>query len=337
MPDTFRYDGFSNPNGTIVPDDVFDVLMPQLTDPELRVLLYIIRRTFGFKRDRDDISLKQMVEGIRTRDGRVLDRGTGISKAGVARGLKGLQVKGVIVAGHNSSAERGNEPTTYALRFREDSGATRGESLWVSRPAPPLSQTETPPLSQSETGACLTEGTRLVSVVRHTTNSSQQTEEQGTGFETSKRRKPPPAIVCLPDNAVNGATDHDGATSLLLESATREQLSVFVHDLAHEFNDGAAVRSSTSRLANLYRRADLSMDDFVGHLYAARMTTKERTAAIHKPARAATADGKKNKMAYFYAVLERRLGLQESPHRSTPVSPPCRSSENVRGSAIPAR
>ena len=100
---------------------------------------------------------------------------------------------------------------------------------------------------------------------------------------------------------------------LLLDSATREQFATFIRDLAHEFNDGATVRSSTSRLANLYHRADLSMDDFIGHLYAARMTTKERTAAIRKPAQDVTADGKKNKMAYFYAVLERRLGLQEPP------------------------
>src|SRR5687767_7126295 len=98
----FHYEGFSSPNGTIVPDDVFDVLLPRLTDPELRVLLYIIRRTFGFKRDSDNISLRQMVAGIRTRDGRVLDGGTGMSKASVARGLKGLTAKGVIIATHNS-------------------------------------------------------------------------------------------------------------------------------------------------------------------------------------------------------------------------------------------
>lgn len=321
MPDTFRYDGFSNPNGTIVPDDVFDVLMPQLTDPELRVLLYIIRRTFGFKRAHDDISLKQMVEGIRTREGRVLDRGTGISKAGVARGLKGLQVKGVIIAAHNSSAERGNEPTTYALRFREDSIARRGDSLLVSPPTTPLSQIGNPPLSQSETGACLTEGTRLVSAVRHTTNSSQQTEEQGTGIEISKLREPSRDFHSLPDTSVSEANRGERSASLLLESATREQLSAFVRDLAHEFNDGATVRSSTSRLANLYRRSDLSMEEFVAHLYAARVTTKERTGAIRKPARDPAAGRQKNKMAYFYAVLERRLSLHE-PHTSNPVATP---------------
>ncbi len=44
------FSGFTSPNFTQVPDELFDVLMPQISDAELRVLLYIIRRTFGFKR-----------------------------------------------------------------------------------------------------------------------------------------------------------------------------------------------------------------------------------------------------------------------------------------------
>src|ERR687884_377938 len=120
MPKEFHYDGFSSPNGTIVPDDVFDLLAPQLTEAELRVLLYIIRRTFGFKRDSDNISLKQMVEGIRTKDGRILDRGAGISKPAATKAVKGLVEKGIITATRNRSVEKGDEPSTYALRFRRD-------------------------------------------------------------------------------------------------------------------------------------------------------------------------------------------------------------------------
>ena len=71
----FHFAGFSSPNSTSVPDDFFDVLAPNLSESELRVLIYIIRRTFGFKKEFDTISLKQMVEGIKTRDGRVLDQG----------------------------------------------------------------------------------------------------------------------------------------------------------------------------------------------------------------------------------------------------------------------
>ena len=115
---TFIFGGFDSPNTTQVPDAFFDVVAPELTEAELRVALYIIRRTFGFKKDTDDISLRQMVCGITTKDGRVLDRGTGLKKSAVANALNGLERKGVIVSRRNRSAERGNEPTTYALNLR---------------------------------------------------------------------------------------------------------------------------------------------------------------------------------------------------------------------------
>src|SRR5829696_2535767 len=117
--------GFASPTYTQVPDELFDRLMTQLSDCELRVLLYIVRRTFGFKRSSDAISLSQMVSGITTRDGQVLDSGTGLSKATVARGLKGLREKGVIEATRNRSAQRGDEPTTYRLRMKEPTPTPR--------------------------------------------------------------------------------------------------------------------------------------------------------------------------------------------------------------------
>lgn len=115
----FRFGGFAIPNGTYVPDEVFDVLMPRLSDIELRVLLYIIRRTFGFKKGADDISLKQMVEGIQTRDGRVLDGGCGLSRPSVSKAVRGLAKKNIVTATANYSPQRGNEATTYTLVFAE--------------------------------------------------------------------------------------------------------------------------------------------------------------------------------------------------------------------------
>ena len=116
----FHYTGFPGLNGTVVPDDVFDILAPDLTEAELRVLLYVVRRTFGFKKESDQISLKQMVDGIKKRDGTTLDRGTVLSKSAAARGVKGLIEKGVLIANRNRSAEKGDEPTTYTLRFQVD-------------------------------------------------------------------------------------------------------------------------------------------------------------------------------------------------------------------------
>jgi predicted transcriptional regulator len=117
MPDTFFYKGIPSLNGTIVPDDIFDVLMPLCSGAEFKVLAYIVRRTFGFKKESDAISLKQMVEGIATRDGKVLDRGTGLSKPTVSAAVKGLVEKGIIEVERNRSKEKGDEPTTYQLRF----------------------------------------------------------------------------------------------------------------------------------------------------------------------------------------------------------------------------
>lgn len=76
---TSPFHGFARPTYTPVPDELFDELLTRLNGAELKTLLYIARRTFGFKRDSDNISLSQMLKGITTKDGRRLDGGTGVS------------------------------------------------------------------------------------------------------------------------------------------------------------------------------------------------------------------------------------------------------------------
>jgi hypothetical protein len=61
----FRFKGFISPRYTQVPDALFDELMAYLSGAELKVLLYIIRRTFGFKKESDNISLRQICNGIK--------------------------------------------------------------------------------------------------------------------------------------------------------------------------------------------------------------------------------------------------------------------------------
>jgi hypothetical protein len=119
------FEGFETPKGTYTPDVVFDVLAPNLKESELRVLLYIIRRTYGFKKDSDNISISQMSKGIQKIDGKVLDYGTGMTKQGVIKGVAGLLEKGIVVAQRNRSREKGDEATTYTLRFKGDPVSTR--------------------------------------------------------------------------------------------------------------------------------------------------------------------------------------------------------------------
>jgi len=114
-PGEFRFPGFHKPNYTLVPDELFDELLAVLSGAELKVLMYIIRRTFGFKKDADNISLSQMLRGISTSDGRELDKGTGLSKPTLLQALRSLQEKNIIYTERNRSVENGDEPTTYRL------------------------------------------------------------------------------------------------------------------------------------------------------------------------------------------------------------------------------
>ena len=103
----------------MVPDALFDELMAYLSGAELKVLLYIIRRTFGFKKECDSISLNQICHGITTREGQVLDQGTGLSQSTVQLALKGLVEKQAVVARRRSSPDRGYEATAYRLNLTD--------------------------------------------------------------------------------------------------------------------------------------------------------------------------------------------------------------------------
>src|SRR6266536_5174085 len=134
-PSPFR--GFRSPNYSPVPDELFDELLVELSGAELKVLLYIIRRTFGFKRDSDNISLSQMLQGIRTHDGRILDRGVGLSKKTLLLVLRTLEERGIILTERRQSAEKGNEPTAYCLNV-----------IGVDPAPPPREEKSTPPLGE---------------------------------------------------------------------------------------------------------------------------------------------------------------------------------------------
>jgi len=135
---SYPFDGFSKPTYTQVPDEVLDVLMPDLSESELKVLLYVVRRTFGFGKDRDAISTSQMIEGITTKDGRVLDRGTGLSRSSVRRGVQGLLDKGILTISKVVSEEGDYETNVYGLRFKSDQGVVPNSNHPRSKFDPPV-------------------------------------------------------------------------------------------------------------------------------------------------------------------------------------------------------
>lgn len=117
--DPLQFEGFESPTTTPVPDVVFDRFLSKLGEAELKALLYIIRRTFGFKRNTDAISFNQFIRGITTRDGRVLDEGCGIrDRTSLSKALKSLEDKGIIKSDKGVDERGENTTTVYSLRFK---------------------------------------------------------------------------------------------------------------------------------------------------------------------------------------------------------------------------
>ncbi|MGI8483943.1 MAG: replication protein [Thermomicrobiales bacterium] len=294
--------GFTSPNYTQVPDELFDLLMPQLSECELRVLLYIIRRTFGFKRESDSISLSQMVSGITTRDGQVLDTGTGQSKATVARGLKGLRDKGIILAERNRSAKRGDEPTTYRLRFASASQTKIAGNGPVSQPR------DRGPVS-------------LVRQAVSQPRDTQETGEQETAFESSNGQNHVdkteatstshwPQTTAEPHHT--GSLEEGSLANILHQRKRpepgrddRAAIGATVERFAVELGDQANPKVTLKRALNLYQASGLGRDTFVDLLFQAKGGVQDRRKYPGK------APLTRNLMAYFFAMVEDRLGLKE--------------------------
>ncbi|HMP41507.1 MAG TPA: replication protein [Roseiflexaceae bacterium] len=320
--------GFSSPNYTMVPDQLFDELLPDLSGAELKVLLYIMRRTFGFKKESDAISLNQIGNGIRTRDGRVLDLGTGLSKSTIAEATKSLEAKGAIRRDRSATNERGDEATTYTL------------NLVPATPTPPrVQKSDTPPypkighprVQKSDTQDTVVQDTDLSNIrkekiSKRETNAEDSDPYAATTIVIDEQTSP---VEVYPERITPSHTTSLTAVGDVLakhikprptgDRGVRDMLLAPISQFAEEFGDQASLKSSMSRAANLFARSEMSQERFIGCLWEARAITRERL-------REAKGTGIRNKMSYFFSVLTERLGLvdakasEESHNRR--VSPP---------------
>jgi len=337
----FRFAGFQNPNYTIVPDEVFDELLTVLSGGELKVLLYIIRRTFGFKKDSDNISLSQMLRGISRKDGTQLDGGVGLSKPTLLQALRTLQDKNIIETERRRSAEKGDEPTVYRLSFANGaSQMARGQKTTPpvvkeldqgggkqSSPGPRARNLSTQePVKQDIDLSNL----RKVSIQEkpdqepnNIRNRNPAAADPATDAKARVRAK-------LARVRQSGATGHDFSRpgDLLDETAeelanrpvggrayneARQVLVSYMSDLARELGDNAELTSTVSRTYNLMERSGLDLNTFITKIYEARAKTQERTASITTRGGQTDPWGqqRKTKMPYFFSVLEDLVGLKK--------------------------
>jgi hypothetical protein len=98
-----------------------DWYMADLTGAELKVALYIARRTFGFKKDSDSISISQIANGIVKKSGERLDRGTGLGRSTVIEALKSLiEAHGLVIARRQKTEAGDDDVNVYELNLEDE-------------------------------------------------------------------------------------------------------------------------------------------------------------------------------------------------------------------------
>lgn len=167
------------PNSTQVPDVILDHWMAELSGAEFKVLLYVARRTYGFGKDSDRISLNQIARGIRRRDGRCLDRGTGLSRSGVKAACNALIGRGLLIRQANrDEAGLECEESTYRLNLY----ATPGVGQKAAHPG----------RGEAHVGQAEAEGGPTTSRGVGQKLTPQETDPQETGQETAAGDGPAP-------------------------------------------------------------------------------------------------------------------------------------------------
>ncbi len=155
----WTFGGVATLNGTQIPDAYFDEVMAPLGPSAFMVLMYVARRTFGFKRHSDQISLDQICDGIVTREGRRLDHGTGLAKSTVVLALDRLVAFGLIRKEKNTDARGGQLANTYRIVFKDAcvtdlSPPVRDAASRRPRGGHPLCPRGGQPPSENRTGPC---------------------------------------------------------------------------------------------------------------------------------------------------------------------------------------
>lgn len=113
-----QFDGYDAPRYTPVPDDLFDWQLADLGLAELKVLLFIIRKTLGYKKDGDAISLTQICEA------------TGLRRKAVSQAIRTLEERRAIRVLRRKSPRGDAAINLYTLNIRGEGGGFLEKPRW---------------------------------------------------------------------------------------------------------------------------------------------------------------------------------------------------------------
>jgi hypothetical protein len=328
----YRFRGFDGPNYTQVPDALFDELLSRLSGAELKVLLYILRRTFGFKKESDAISFNQICSGITTRKGQVLDQGTGLSKSTAQIALKGLIDKNIVVATKRVSAKRGNEPTLYSPNLVTPYAENRHSpppkiGIGLYRKSAPQETVRQETVEQE---------TVLYSNDQDFKNEEDQSKQgrevvrregsyklevgDGPGSTSRKGSSEPTALKELLKARLAQPVERKGRARAASRTSRKVKAPESIEALMSQWSgmdlhDDAHTASNISQATNILRASGLSEAAFIAKMYEARKKMLEYSGSIKK--RSDESPFEKNRAPYFFACLKELLGLTEEQGRAS--------------------
>jgi len=146
------------PAGIQYPSQAYELLSEQVMHlcggGEWKVVMFVARRTVGFGKQFDRISINQICRGIRTRDGKCIDHGTGLSRRAAVNTLRSLDEKNLVVVGkeyHKPSSIGLNWPFITALGLSQNCTNAESAPGWCNNCTP--SSAKTAPTSISTTSS----------------------------------------------------------------------------------------------------------------------------------------------------------------------------------------
>ncbi len=305
---------FARPTTTATPDEIFEEWVHVLSHAELLTLLYVVRRTLGFKKDVDSISYTQFLHGIVTREGKVLDRGCGIkSRTTLAAALRRLEERGLIRSYKTQDAKGDRATTRYSLWFAGD------DDQEVAAPIPPAGQAVgNDPAAASTRGSawivlprCADRTTGSAPIVPPVVRGSypQQTvETTNTRQQTVLSKRKAPTHQRAPLDSTDSTASMGSVTSMATTGDSPSPVAAAVADLSAEFGDDAP-QASRTRVANMQRGAGLDDADVLPLLAEAAAIARSQTAAITKRGR----DGEIVRMPYLLATLRDLVDAPDVP------------------------
>jgi hypothetical protein len=298
----FRFGGFDTPRYTPTPDQIFDELLAPslLTEAELRVLLYIVRRTFGWKKDCDEISLSQITGGIVKRDGTRLDWGAGVAKSTAVRAIKGLVEKEIIRVERNFREDGGSDVTTFSLHMREGGLSAEDEAT------APVFRGRTHPGPNGKHGGFhdRTRGGTTVKQVRFQAETGGGSQAKPAPVARRNTQESSEQDTLKQEGVDSNQTPLEKKKVRKLPKAGAPRYSAYIAEVTSDFSgemgNADQVVSNVTQALRIWETSGLGEREFVEIMYDAKRRTR-----LYQGKNGLR--GIENKMGYFFQVLRRLL------------------------------